>query len=199
MKSAFYFAVIAYSIFFSGCAGKPVIHSFTVRPLTITADDTVKVNWDVKGTPTLLVHEKETADSAIKTLEITLVATKGDKEVNRPVQVTVVPKNTATQITFSTSLSGDTLVAAGNKNPEKWGDRFEILSVSSASNRTLIVSHANRTAVLDSTGVLSAAFAGTPVEGRWVLKYVLTAAEKKDMSTAPETLQLNTTIQYKRR
>ena len=120
-------------------------------------------------------------------------------EVNRPVQVTVIPKNATTQIIFSTDLNGDTLVAADIKNPDRWGDRFEILSVASASGRELIVSHADKTAVLDKAGTTSTVFEGTPVEGRWVFKSLFTAEEKKGTVTPPTTLEINATIKYKRR
>ncbi|MCW3106843.1 MAG: hypothetical protein JWQ09_1349 [Segetibacter sp.] len=165
----------------------------------MTADDTLKVNWDVKGKPTLLVHESELPDSGGKVLEMKLVVEKGGKEVNRIVQVEVLPKNSTTSITFNTELQGDTLVAEDDKNPGVWGDSFEIFSVSNASNRPLTVSHANRTASLDKAGTPSNAFAGTPVEGRWVFKSLLTPAEKADHSLLPERLQINTTITYKRR
>lgn len=191
--------ILFFSILFYSCLPKPVINSFTVTPLTITVEDTVKVNWDVKGKPTLLVHQKVAADSGVKYLELTLVVEKGAKEVNRPVQVTVVPTNSTTQIIFSTDLKGDTLIAADDKNPDKWGNRLEILSVSSASARQLIVWHANKTAVLDKAGTLSTAFEGTPVEGRWVFKSQLTADEKKGTVTPPATLEINATIRYKRR
>ena len=165
----------------------------------MTTDDTLIVNWDIKGNPTLLVHETELPESGGKILEMKLVVEKGGKEVNKVVQVEVLPNNSTTSITFSTQLRGDTLVAEDDKNPGVWGDRFEILSVSNASNRPLTVTHANRTASLDKAGTPSRIFAGTPVEGRWVFRSLLTPAEKADHSLLPERLQINTTITYKRR
>jgi hypothetical protein len=187
------------------CSCKPAIKSFrvtthdTTQVRRMTADDTLKLNWDVKGKATLLLHEIELPDSTGKILEMTLVVEKGGKEVNEVVQVEMVPKNTNTTIAFSTELRGDTLVAEDDKNPGVWGDRFEILSVSNASGRPLTITHANRTASLDKTPTPSAAFAGTPVEGRWTFKSLLTPAEKTDHSTLPERLQINTVITYKRR
>ena len=165
----------------------------------MTSGDTLKVNWNVKGTPTLLLYETELPDSGGKIIEMKLVVEKGGKEVNQIVQVEMLPKNSTTTITFSTELRGDTLVAEDDKNPGVWGDRFEILSVSNASNRPMTVTHANRTALLDKSGTPSNAFAGTPVEGRWTFKSLLTAAEKADHSSLPETLKINTVITYKRR
>lgn len=185
----------------------PVIRSFTVQPLTITSEDSVKVNWDVRGKPTLLVHENIVppdpanlgpSDAGKKFLELTLVVQKRSKEQRRIVQVAVLPKLSTDEIVFRTDLRGDTLVAAGDKNSERWGDKFEIASVSSGSGRQLFVWHANKTVVLDKNGAPSNALMGTPVAGRWEIRSLLTDAEKKDMSTAPETLRLNATIQSKR-
>ncbi|MEO5892735.1 MAG: hypothetical protein ABIQ31_20975 [Ferruginibacter sp.] len=184
---------------------KPVIHSFkvtthdTVTVRRMTADDTLKVNWDVKGKPTLLVHEAELPDSGGKVLEMKLVVQKGKKEVNQVVQIEVLPASSTTSITFSTRLSGDTLIAEGDKNPGVWGDRFEISTVSNASARHLEVSHFNRTGSPDKDGAPSNNFAGTPVEGKWVFKSLLTPAEKADHSLLPERLQINAVIIYKRR
>jgi hypothetical protein len=201
-SSKFFFFV---SIVFCLGSCKPVIKSFkvtthdTTQVRRMTADDTLLVNWNVKGKPALLVHETESIDSGTRILEMKLVVEKGGKEINRVVQVEVLPKTSTTSITFATELRGDTLVAEDDKNPGVWGDRFEISSVSNASNRLLTVTHASRTASLDKTGTPSNAFAGTPVEGRWVFKSLLTPAEKADHSLLPERLQINSTITYKRR
>jgi hypothetical protein len=200
--SWFYFF---FYILFCSCSWKPVINSFKVTTHDstqvgrITPDDTLKLDWDVKGKPTLLVHESELPESGNRMLEMKLVVEKGGKEVNRIVQVEILPTNSTTSITFSTKLRGDTLVAEDEKNPGVWGDRFEILSVSNASNRPMTVSHGNRTTVLDEAGTPSNVFAGTPVEGKWTFMSVLTPAEKADHSLLPERLQINTTITYKRR
>src|SRR4051794_37100885 len=106
-------------LLFYSCAGKPVINSFTVTPVTITANDTVRINWEVKGKPTLLIHQPELPDSAEKYLNLSLVVEKGGKEINRPAQVTILPANSTTRITFETELQGDTLIAAGEKNSDK--------------------------------------------------------------------------------
>lgn len=165
----------------------------------MTADDTLKVSWDVKGKPSLLLHETELPDSGGKLMEMKLVVEKGSKQVNQVIQVEVLPKKTTTSITFSTELRGDTLVAEDDKNPGVWGDRFEIFTVSNASKRPLIVWHSNRSFLLNKNASPSNAFAGTPLEGRWTFKSLLTPAEKADHSLLPESLQINTTIIYKRR
>src|SRR5882757_10953803 len=47
------------SLVFISCG--PAIHSFQVDQQTITAADSIKVNWDVSGKPTLVIHENEAA------------------------------------------------------------------------------------------------------------------------------------------
>lgn len=184
---------------------KPVIKSFKVttpndiQVRNITTDDTLKVNWIVKGKPTLLIHEKALPDSGNKILEMNLVVEKNGKEVSQVVQVAMLPKTSTTTITFPTALRGDTLVAEGDKNAGVWGDRFEIVSVSNTSGRLLTIIHAGRTALLDKTAIAPDAFTGTPVEGSWIFKSPLTPAEKTDHSLLPERLQVNTTISYKKR
>jgi len=42
----------------------PVINFYSVGPLTITSDDSVTINYQIKGRPTLLVHEKIVAEDS---------------------------------------------------------------------------------------------------------------------------------------
>ena len=193
------------SVLFYCC--KPSIRSFTVKPLTITSLDSVKATWDVSGAPTLLIHENTIVPDSTrgivvaKYLELTLVARKGGKETKRMIQVTMLPSESSNEIVFSNVLStnGDTLIAKGEKNKLRWGDEFQIVSVASHSKRQLYVRHSGKSAELSSDGTPSNALEGTPIEGPWEIRSLVTAAEKKDLKTAPETLSINTTIQYKKR
>jgi hypothetical protein len=200
-------SILFSSIVFCSCSSEPAINSFrvtlndTAEVRRMTADDTLRVHWDVKGTPALLINETELPDSAGRVLQLKLVVQNGGREANRIAQVEILPKSSATTITFATKLSanGDTLIAEGNKNPGGWGNRFEILSVSNASDRALMVWHSGQVASLNKEGSASDAFAGSPVEGRWVFKSLLTPSEKRDHSALPERLQVNVSINYKRR
>jgi len=190
------FLFISVSVYSCGAQ----IHSFTVEPLTKTAADSLIIKWDVSGDATLLYREKPVpGDSASKYLEFTLVVQKGGKEVNRFIQVKVLPDESTDEIVFPTNLSGDTLVAAGEKNILRWGNMFQILSVASASGRKLTVKHSDKTVELDKDGSPSSGLEGTPVEGYWEFRSLLTDTEKNDLSNAPEKLKIKTTIQYKRR
>jgi hypothetical protein len=148
-----------------------------------------------------LVHEKlPTEDPAnlspAKLLEFTLVVQKQKKEVRQKVQVVILPKESTNEIIFPTYLRGDTLIASGDKNQERWGDKFSILTVNSGSGRQLVVKHANKIANLDKNGSPSNDLKGTPIAGVWEIRSMLTEADKKDMSSAPATLRIIATIQY---
>lgn len=178
----------------------PKIYFFKVEPETVTSTDSLKINWDVSGEPTLLIHEKYASDdSTIKLMELTLVVQKGDKEIKQFVQVNIVQNVGTNEIIFPTILSGDTLIAAGENNIEKWGKLFEVISVASISNRELIVKHANKTTILDKEGTFSDNFLDTPIEGYWEIRSLVSESEKEDLESLPEDLSINVKYKYKRR
>jgi hypothetical protein len=172
-------------------------------PLTITADDSVKMNWSVRGQPTLLTH----TDTAVndpdnpqyETREYTLVVQKKGKEVKKTALVNVLPVLSADDIVFTTVRKGDTLVAAGEKNSQRWGTRFVIQTVSSGSRRELTVSHNGRTAQLSQDGSASGLLAGLPNSGDWEITTLLTAAEKADTGSIPGKLRVHSIILYTKR
>ena len=186
------------TIFLVSCG--PEIRSFSVRPLTITEGDSVQVNWDVSGEPTLVVNEKRSQnDSSKKYLEFTLVVKKGDKEAVRLVQVSVLPNESYEEIVFSTTtLNGDTVIAAGDKNSEKWSNNFELIAISSDSLRGLLVEHAGIIVSLDSIGTPSESLKGKPLEGYWKIMSMLKESEKQNIQLAPEKLTIRALIKRKR-
>ncbi len=60
----------------AGC--QPRIYRFTVAPLTIGPDDSIRTSWDVRGAATLLIHDRKMpgADSTTFLRELTLVVQK---------------------------------------------------------------------------------------------------------------------------
>ena len=200
LRKKYYLILII--LFFLSCSFScgPSITSFKVEPQTISSDDSIKINWEVNGEPTLLVHQKQIpGDSLSKYLELTLVVQKGSKEVKQFVQVTVLPNEGTNEIIFSTTLIGDTLIAAGEKNLERWGNLFQILNVSNGSDRQLLVKHGGKSVELNDSINTSNALQGTPIEGFWELRTLLNEEEKNDNSLAPEVLKLRVKYQYKRR
>ncbi len=206
----------------------PSIHSFQVDQQTITAADSIKVNWEVSGKPTLVIHENEVGggggsasggnggsvavgdgggpatekEGAIhaKYLELTLVAQKNGKEARQFIQVIVLPPVSVDTIVFPVgSLHGDTLLAAGEKNISRWGDHFRLGSVISASGRSLLVTHGGKTVVLDGQHPDTVSFRDMANSGSWEIRSLLTDAEKRDPTTTPATLRLRTTLIYQKK
>lgn len=202
------FFLLLYSLALVSCG--PAIRSFQVDQQTITAADSVKVNWDVSGKPTLLIHEQEVAGGGSirpgmagaggeKFLELTLVAQKNGKEKRQFIQVIVLPRESVDTIVFPVSmLHGDTLIAAGEKNTGRWGDHFQLTSVRSASGRPLLVQHGGKTVLLDEQNPDTVTFQGMANSGAWEIRSLLTDAEKSDPSKTPATLRLRTNLLYKK-
>ena len=197
------FILLLLIIGYSSC--NPAIHTFKVEPLTTTSRDSVKINWKVSGKPTLLFHEVDqkednplkNGDVTAKYLEFILSVVKGKNEAHRMVQVAIVPDTSYTEIVFPTVLHGDTLIAAGNKNILRWGNSFKVLSLASQGNRDLLITHSDKTIKVGS-GSTTYAFEGTPLEGFWEFRSLLTIKEKEDMSTAPDRFRVKLVIKYKR-
>lgn len=184
--------------FFISCG--PAIRSFSVVPLTITAADSVKVNWSARGKATLITHTdtaiNDPDDRRYELREFTLVVQKNGKDKKQVAQVNVLPAESADDIIFSTIRNGDTLIASGEKNVLRWGTYFKIKTAASASARELIVVHGEKTATLAKDGTPSVLFAGISNSGNWEIKSLLTEAEKTDSSTIPARLRIHTIIIY---
>jgi hypothetical protein len=188
--------LIALMAILSGCG--PAIRSFTAVPVTITSKDSVQFNWDIRGTPTLLFHEEPQTDSLFPhLLYYKLVVRKRGKELARPLELILLPKQSSNLIPIETTLQGDTLVARDTKNPERWGNAFEVLSVATACQRKMTVSHAGIIAEVDESGTFNTAFAGTLVEGTWEFRSLINDEEKKDHTKAPGILRVRINIQRK--
>ena len=186
---------------FTGCAMvgcKPLIYSFDVRPLTITAHDSIRVNWSVRGKPTLLIHTGSTDQPGFELREYSLVVEKNGKQAGRRAVVNVLPALSADMIEFDCERKGDTLIAIGEKNKQRWGDYFTLRDVRSFSGRPLWVSHGGRSAALPADSSISAIFSGLSNSGPWEIKTLLTPEEKKDPGSLPGSLQVQTMLIFKK-
>jgi hypothetical protein len=178
----------------------PSIHSFKVDAQTVTAADSIKVDWEVSGKPTLLIHEKGmggggSAGGPEKYLELTLVAQKNGKEARQFIQVIVLPPISVDTIFLTVkALHGDTLIAMGEKNVSRWGDHFQLGAVASASGRPMWVTHAGKMVLVNGSDSLS--FRGVSNSGPWEFRSLLTDAEKREHPIAPTTLSLQTILLY---
>jgi hypothetical protein len=192
---------------FSSCG--PSINSFVIQPLSISNEDSVRINWDVRGTPTLLVRERPVLDDSEhvvtgaltpRYVDYQLVVERGGKEVHQTIQVVVYPAFFTNEIIMEViDRIGDTIIAKGIKDPLRWGRLFEVVSVSTGSMRELQISHSGKVAIVDNNGTTSLELKGTPIEGEWEIKTVLNEEEKRDEALIPSDLKIIAVIQYKKR
>jgi hypothetical protein len=193
-------ASLCFMLIFTACG--PAIRYFVIVPQTITAGDSVKINWSVRGKPTMLLH----IDSAVisgddphpEYREFTLVSQKGKKEKRSFIQVIVLPEESEDDIVFSTIRKGDSLFATGEKNEIRWGTLFLLKTISSGSGRTLQVSHGGKTVVLDKEGSGSVQFAGIPNSGEWEIRTAMSDREKADSTTIPAKLTIHSIILHQK-
>ncbi len=182
-------------LIFYSCA--PKITSFTASPAAITKGDSVMLNWKIKGTPTLMFDQRKIphpGNDSLEVLEFTLSVEKGKKEKHIKRQVSVVQNESMDKVVLATNdIKGDTLIAGGIKDTALWSS-FEVISVSSASHRSLLVMHDNIQAALDSLGNTSNAWEGTRYAGTWKIMTPLTEAEKKDATIIPGQLEIKALI-----
>ncbi len=198
-----YFILLSVAVLCQSCA--PTIRSFSAYPQKITARDSVRVNWNLRGTPTMLVSQRTDStdlapgQAAPHFMELTLVAKKKQKETRKVMQIKVVPDVSTEEIVFKTELHGDTLVAAGDKNEQDWGPIFHLGAITETTGRLLLVTHAGKTATLSAADPTSIAFQRLPVGGYWAFRSLLTAPERADHRTAPNRLRITATILHKTR
>jgi hypothetical protein len=195
-KTKVWLIIVSAAMFWS-C--QPKIYDFQAIPLTVGANDSIVLNWKVKGDPKLIVHDQKLtgADSGIVLREFTLVVQKKDKEIARKIQVRILPDEAKTRIVFKTKLNGDTLVAAGINNIERWGDAFVIKNISSALERTIRVAHENKVTTLVPGAHNDTRLEGTTVKGYWEFRSLLTADERANHSLAPDRLSIQITVKHK--
>jgi hypothetical protein len=186
---------LAFIIIFYSCT--PKIFSFTASPPTITNGDSVILNWKIKGKPTLMFDQRKIShpgNDSLQVLEFTLSVEKGKKEKHIKRQVSLLPKESTDKVVLITNnLKGDTIIAEGIKDTTLWSN-FEVISVSSASSRTLVVLHDNIQAELNSAGVASNVWKGVHYAGYWKIMATLTEAEKKDSTIIPGQLEIKVLI-----
>jgi hypothetical protein len=177
----------------------PRIYSFTVDPKSIGPGDPIRVSWEVKGQPSLQIRDYPypgDSNTGDKLRYITLVVTRNHQEISQVVQVAVRSDSATDEIAFRPVISGDSLVAAGVNNPVRWGDHFDILSVTDGGSRVMEVSHAGITRELRPGDKPEDAFKGTPVQGDWTFRCQMTPEEKNHQRPLPVFLRIFITIKH---
>ena len=161
---------------------------------TMRSDDTVRIA--LPSEDSLIVRQRPDAFTDDVLRYFTLVATLHGKEVPSTVQVEVRMDMDSDVIAFIPKLTGDSLVAKDTNSSIRWGDRFAIQSVTTGSDRTLVVSHSNITRILNPGDKPDDAFKGTPVAGEWLFSTALTPEEKNGTKRTPSFLKINITIKH---
>ncbi len=165
------------------------VNSFMLYP-----DSTLKIL--LAGEDSLRVDKKPDSNTDDRLRYITLVVTRNGQDSSRVIQVAVRPDAAKDEIAFRTIIRGDSIVAMGINNPVRWGDAFNIQTVSDVSNRVMDIVHSNISQQLRPGDPPDNSFNGTPVRGNWVFRSLMTAEEKNDHRLVPNFLKLSITIKH---
>ena len=203
-------ALTALALVLAGCP--PRIKSFRVQPATRCAGDAPAVaRWDGRGDLALQIQlddssvpKPETTNgdpdaqppplgpegSHVITLRLTASDGQGQERAAQTRFIQEFPDAFQNVIAFQTKLADGAVVGAGDKNSERWGDRFEVATVAALDRRRIEVAHAGKSVTLEAAP--STALSGTPLEGRWELKWL------RDGSSPPEVLRIDAVVRCKR-
>jgi hypothetical protein len=187
----------------ASCA--PRIHHFELSPALVCAGDPPSTgSWNARGDLSLQVStsEQESSDPAVRErlqqlppgtrlVMLRLVASRAGEERDVETRwIEQLPERFETEVVFPASPEPGGLVAAGAKNPARWGDRFEIATVAALDGRTLLVRHAGQATEVGAAP--SIALAGTALEGPWELRW------RSDGGTPPEVLRVSVVARCRR-
>jgi hypothetical protein len=189
-------------------AAYPPVDAWSLVPVTMLASRENRVDsvWlgasDTGGlkltdSGSLVIRNVYHGDFGERLRSLRLVVTKSGKDSTRDAQVAYYPDTASDRIGYRVVLVGDSLVAEGENNSLRWGDLFEIVTVTNGSGRPLRVSHAEISATLLAGGPPSRDFAGSAVKGFWSFGAGLTPEEKKNPALIPPGLIINITIKHR--
>lgn len=167
----------------------------TATPIILQTDSGIQLALPARDS--LTIQKKPDSNAADILRYIALVATLRGKEIDSVVQVEVRMDSATDHIAFAPVLVGDSLVAAGINDTVRWGSVFSILTIAAGSNRSLTVTHAGITRVLDPAERPDTAFRESPIQGEWSINSPLTPDEKDDHSLIPRFLRITITIKHR--
>jgi len=110
---------------------------------------------------------------------LTLVVTRKGQDSSRVIQIALRPDSAIDEIGFRPVIRGDSLIGEGINNPVRWGNNFGILSIA-GGNRVMDVYHSGISETISADAMPIYSFKGTPVQGYWAFRTLLTAAEKSN-------------------
>jgi hypothetical protein len=183
---------------FASC--KPKIYSFQAEPSAVSNADSVRLQWKIRGRPTMMYDRVSMANpggDSLQLLEFTLVAEKGNNDpAHAKRQIILLPEACKTILYVrmdSLSKNGDSLIAIGINDTIRWND-VVIADLSNTAFRQLMISHAGRSGVLEDGAMHDAGWKDLPYGGNWEIKSPLTEMEKKDHSKIPTRIELQVII-----
>lgn len=201
-----YFAVLMFILLVVAFSCKPKIDSFVTKSAgietkTITSDDSLEIDWKVRGKPTLLFHEliDSSGLEPEKFVELTLLVKKGKKEpARRLIIVQVLPPESSNTIVFDEAIfTKDSIIFKGIKSPSRWGNFFLIKTVKSTMGRPWTVYHEGKKIELTRDSIPSSGLQGLNLAGPWEFRSLLTPEEKSDPGKAPVEVRIQAIIYHK--
>jgi hypothetical protein len=179
----------------------PKINSFSSNPKIVTENDSVRLSWNVSGTPGLTYHQKKVrylGNDSVQLLQFILVSTEGSR-VSSPqtLEIPVLPNMYRDVMIFPVvSRHGDTLMASGTRD-SVYND-FKIESMASVNNRKMLVQHGVYQTMLYDSSKRSKSLQGLDFAGPWILQSLLTPAEKENPKLVPDQLMIAVFIRPKK-
>jgi hypothetical protein len=164
-------------------------------PIVLHANSGIQLPLPARDSLTILKQPDAYAADILR--YVAVVATLRGKETDSVVQVEVRVDSATAQIAFAPVIIGDSLVASGINDTVRWGGIFSILTVAAGSSRSLSVTHAGVTRVLNPAQAPDTAFQGSPIGGAWSINSPLSADEKDDHSLIPRFLRITITIKHR--
>lgn len=164
-------------------------------PIVLHSNSGIQLPLPARDSLTILKQPDANAADILR--YVALVATLRGKETDSVVQVEVRVDSATSQIAFAPVIVGDSLVASGINDTVRWGGVFSIFTVAAGSSRSLTVSHAGVTRLLNPAQAPDTAFRGSPIGGDWSINSPLTADEKDDHSLIPRFLRITITIKHR--
>ena len=172
-----------------------ITHEGKGTSFLLRAEDTLKLPFSSEDS--VIVQKQPDGISEDILRNLTLVATLHGKEAISTIQIEIRADSASDEIGFSPKPKGDSLIAADTNNMVRWGNNFEILTVSVGEDKALLVTHSNITRMLNPGDKPDEGFKGTPVEGYWSFSRLMTPEEKNGSQRFPHMLKINITIKHR--
>ncbi len=177
----------------AGCG--PKIHHFDVSPMRVCAGDSVAIAHRVRGTPSLVVTRRGTAEA--DTTTYTLQAAKGSKRTWARKDVVTLPSTTPIALSFDTRLSAtrDSIVAGEPLGPPRWNDDVVIGTIRTNFDRPVQLRRGDRSTVIPSGPTTFRDWNGLPIAGDWDLRAAFLPGESAGSAEQAPPAHLDLSIE----